>query len=219
MSEEFQNYTFICSVESPLQHILKALVENNFTISQSLIIKANSVVLIPIPQYNISFISLSHFLDGSFFDHRIQFGITEELKYFPQALSDMKFWDLTSDTITLHPDMYFDLCDSKAIIEDKKRYYDTIAAQKWSFKAAMKDVCLSELSIHVASSIALLKTSFSFQVECLEVFGQSDLLEPKHFPFFHLFNYVSLGSYVHSTFRLYLVSRTNVPFCGQGGFM
>jgi hypothetical protein len=205
ISPAFQNFTFIASVQSPLQHILRCLIENNFSISPALILKANSIMLIPVPQYNISFISLTHFLEGGFYDHKLQFGLSQELKYFPVGLSHLHFSEMNLPTA---PDIeaYIDMSDSEQIISDKRRYHAKISEEPWNFKSALRDVALAELTVHVETSIALLKASFSLQLECLEVFGQSDLLEPKHMPFLHLFHYVSIGSYIHQTFRLYQVS-------------
>ena len=205
ISEKYRNYTFVLSNDSHLQHILTALILNDFSVDSSLIVKQSTVILLTVKAYGISFISAAEFQNESFLDLSEQLKLKEKMKYFPEALSNKAQVNLK---LTQAPDLkhYLDLSDSSQTAKEKTKFWESIKYNPFDFQESLLNVCIYELNIHVCSSINLLKTSLDFQVDCLNVLGKPAILESKHAPFLNPFSYVSLGSFVHEAFRLWAIS-------------
>lgn len=208
VGDQFMNYTFVLSTESHLQHLVTALVINNIIIND-IIYKGSTVLMIPIAQFGIKFISMSSFVDASFSDLKKQFCLDQLPRPFlPQALNN----ELLFGTTHSHApplSYYLDTTDTRDVDLEKRTYYKTIQDEPFSFQDCVENVCLAELSIHLKACISLLKASFTFQDECYRVFGRPDLLTDKNAERLHMFDYISLGSFIHTCFRLYSLGSNN----------
>jgi hypothetical protein len=202
LSESYRNYTFVLSSDSYLQEILNALITNNFSVDRNLIIKETRVIFLPVKSFGISFICSTEFLDAPWSDLQKQFGLGDKRPFFPQALCNTS--GLALETVDLPPlDHFLELSDSPELVEEKTEHWRSLAGQKLNLHLCLQEVCLSELDIHLKSCLALLDTSFNFELDLLEVFGKPELLTAVHAPLLHLYSFVTLGSYVHDTFRLF----------------
>jgi hypothetical protein len=211
VTPRFQNFVFVMSGESHIQHIITAMLENNISIDPGCIIKDGRVLLLEVKQFGISFISASRFLDGSILDLKKQFGLNGQMPFFPQALCHPKW--TTSDLTEPPPlEFYFDISDSAAIIGEKQKYHQSICKKPWNFEEALESVCRAELNILLHACVSLLRISFGFQEECEALFLRPKILKRQHVPFLHLFHYCSLGSFTHNVFRFYSLGQDNPLF-------
>ena len=205
LQKNFTNYTFVVSSQLGMTFLLEALVENELA-PQNIIYKDSITILIPIREFEITFVCCKQFISVPFEEMILQFGLKDKVKltYFPTCLSNRMHFNLDLDE-TPSLDNYVELTDSEKLLQEKKKYVEENKGKRWNFKSSMQLAIQSEMEVLAKSAVSLLKTSFEFQQQLVGIFGLPHLLSSKDKPLLHLFSYPSLGGFVFTSFRTFVI--------------
>jgi hypothetical protein len=167
---ENKNAVFLSTNESSqnMSLVLKLLTEANLI--PRMVKNINTFILLKLKCQNITFLNISNFFKGSKTEIARQFLFKEKLIYFPVHVStgaQSKQQTCPSFSFFTH------WLDSKDLVDEKKRYFDSINKNEWDFQNELVRYTFQQTEIVAHACLSFLLETFYFQDKLLASLNRS----------------------------------------------
>jgi len=207
ISPTFQAYSFLTESDDVMQCIMAQLLK--MEIIPVHYISENKYYLIHIPEFNLSFLNIKHYLPFEINELINMYSLNMKYPIFP--FTGLNRFGLEMQATTFVPTLedYISLWDTAEIVRDKERaFLEKDKTQKFDLATDLLRYSRNKITIIARSTLILLKSLFKMQEDLMHFFDKTFDPSKKSLPFFSPFTApnCTLAGFNYNVFKYFGLS-------------